>query len=119
MDWKQQTENLAIRTKEISDYFMTSTSQLDIDSLPEPSAFREASIAILELAEKIHKEHRLYIPGPDFNPTNILWRRTGAGLQPVLYDPIIRQDDNGRAEREQTNLVRAKFGMNPLEPPRF
>ncbi len=112
--WYEEIHQSAIMSKTISNIFMVKSYEYDMASLPEPAAFREASIAVLELCENMHKEYKGYVPGPDFNPTNILWRRTGAGLVPVLYDPVKRQDGNGVRERDHTNEVRAKFGMAPL-----
>jgi hypothetical protein len=109
--WKERIENCAMKTKAISDVFMSTTNApLDIDSLPEPGAFREASRAIIELTESVNRIDGRYVPGPDMNPTNIMWRETGGMLQPVLYDPLIRQN-SGAAEVQQTERVRQRLGL--------
>lgn len=114
LKWKNEFWQQAITTKSISDFFMMKNYDFDFSTLPEPGAFREASIAIMELTEEVYKKHPLYIPSPDFNPTNIMWRRTEDSLSPVLYDPIKRQDDHGTPERNQANRIRSKLGMPNL-----
>ncbi|PZO88932.1 MAG: hypothetical protein DI626_00595 [Micavibrio aeruginosavorus] len=102
-----------IMSKKISDFFMMRNAVLDIDALPEPQAFKEAAVAIVELSFDMFKQNTQYVPTPDINPTNVLWRKTEGPLQPVLYDPIVRQYDHYGSELKHASYLRSRLGMNP------
>ncbi len=111
---KLEIEYQAGMIAKLHNFFMKPESDLNVEELPNLDAFREASIAMLKLSEKMNSQDSRYIPLPDMNPSNILWRRTSIGFQPVLYDSVSRNHDTGSSELTQANLVRSRFDMSPL-----
>ncbi len=112
MQWFSEMDNCRITAEELSNTFMAPGYNLDIHSFPNPEAFKDASVAMLELTRRVNAHDTRFVPGPDMNPTNILFRRSAEGMQPVLYDPLIRQNYGSEAY-EHTNEVRQKFGLTP------
>lgn len=110
--WYEETKKMAEMTYKISAFFMSPSSTLDIDSLPEPDSFRQAAIAVTELSLDMHRSNpMIYPPTPDMNRTNIMWRRLESGLQPILYDPVGLQRSLKTDELKHAVVLREKLGM--------
>lgn len=117
ISWYEEMEQTALKTDTISNFFSYSNFQMDIDSvMPEPKAFREAAVAITELSAEMYRANpNVYIPVPDMNHSNILWRRTSGGMFPILYDPIGTYRNNAKSlEISVAQALREKLGMPPL-----
>lgn len=112
--WFEEAAYAAQKSAAISNFFMSPTYHMDISALPEPDAFREAAVAITELSLQMYKaDPHKYVPTPDMNPTNIMWRRVSSGLQPVLYDPVGLMFSPKTEEIRHASVVRQKLGMDP------
>ncbi len=109
----EKLRHMAEMTVTISNFFMSPKADLDIESLPQPQAFRQAAEAITELSLAMYKsDPRTYAPIPDMNKTNIMWRNISGALQPVLYDPIGIQRSPKTDELKHAVILREKLGMS-------
>jgi hypothetical protein len=112
--WYEEMKYMALRTDAMSNFFMNKGFFMDIDSLPEPTAFKEAAIAITNLSMRMYEFNSRYVPVPDMNHTNIMWRRTESGLHPVLYDSVAMSMESKHEDLKHVPSVRAKLGMPAL-----
>lgn len=112
--WYEEMKYAALTSSSLRHFFSTMNFHLDIDALPEPAAFKEAAIAITELSTEMNKKDPSFVPAPDINETNVMWRRVESGLQPVLYDSVsIWRGDHDKEQAMATEL-RRRLGMQAL-----
>ena len=113
-EWRERVDAAVEVGKKISMTFMNPDYHPDGFVLPKMEQYLTAAVALLDLAERVHSLDARYVPGPDMNMTNILFRQDDEGnLSPVLYDPLIKQS-HAQAERCNVNAARSKFGLPPL-----
>lgn len=112
--WFEEMKYMALKTDAMSNFFMNKGFFMDIDSLPEPTAFREAAVAITNLSMNMYEFNKRYVPVPDMNHTNIMWRRTESGLQPVLYNSVAMSSESKQQDLNHVPSVRAKLNMPEL-----
>ncbi len=116
--WFEEVKYMGMMSARLSNFFMSKTHHLDIETLPNPDAFREAATAITDLTMKMYQSNSRYVPIPDMNPTNIMWRKTETGLHPVLYDAVTLTHSGKQEELEHAPSLRQKLGMpNPALSP--
>lgn len=112
--WYAEMKYAALTSSAIRHFFSTMNFQLDVDSLPEPEAFKEAAIAITELSTEMNRKDSSFVPAPDINETNVMWRRMESGLQPVLYDSVTKWRGDHEKEQEMAIKLRQRLGMPAL-----
>jgi hypothetical protein len=114
--WLKEMKNAALVCSSLRHFFSTFNFNFDINSMPEPKAFLEASIAITQLSTEMNKKDPRFVPCPDINETNVMWRRTASGLFPVLYDSVSGHRNNHAVEEKMAIEVRRRLGMDISTP---
>lgn len=112
--WFEEMKHAALMSSSLRHFFTTANFHMDIDSLPEPAAFREAATAIMDLSAELNLKNSKWVPAADINETNVMWRRTEAGLFPVLYDSVSGLRQDRAKEVAVTAIVRQRLDMPQL-----
>lgn len=108
--WYEEMKYAALTSSSIRHFFST----MNFRALPNPEAFKEAAVAITELSAEMNKNDPSFVPAPDINETNVMWRRIEGGLQPVLYDSVTRWRGDYVKEDAMAVELRRRLGMQPL-----
>jgi replication fork clamp-binding protein CrfC len=109
--WYEEMKYAAMTSSSLRHFFSTKNFFMDIETLPSPQAFREAAVAITELSTKMNKSNAAFLPTPDINETNVMWRRIDNALIPVLYDSVSRWRSDFETEENMVPILRGRLGM--------